>query len=215
VSITSDPLDALEQKVADEGLGTPVLSDRGVAVLAALFYLSRDGSSGSGSFAFGVGNPKAGEPAPPMRLASTAGGVFELGSMRGRTVALYFQEGIMCQPCWDQLKDIEKNFDQFRSLGVDSIVSITHDPLDALKQKVADESLSTPLLSDPGVAVSKTYEANLFGMMGTSTNGHSFVVVGPDGIIKWRADYGGPPNHYMYVPINILLEHMRKGLQAT
>lgn len=187
----------------------------GVAVLGALFYLSRGGSSGSGSYEFDVGNPKAGQAAPPIRLPSTAGGVFDLASMRGKTVVLYFQEGIMCQPCWNQLNDMEKDFGRFRSLGIDSIVSITSDPLDALRQKVADEGLSSPLLSDPGVAVSRTYEANLFGMMGTSMNGHSFVVVGPDGNIKWRADYGGAPNHYMYIPIDVLLEHMRRGLQAT
>ena len=187
----------------------------GVAVLGVLFYLSRGGSSGSQSYAFEVGNPKAGQAAPPIRLPSTAGGEFDLASMRGKTVVLYFQEGVMCQPCWDQLKDIEKDFGRFRSLGIDSIVSITSDPLDALTQKVADEGLSTPLLSDPGVAVSKTYEANQFGMMGTGMNGHSFVVVGPDGIIKWRADYGGAPNHYMYIPINVLFDQMQRGLKTT
>lgn len=186
----------------------------GVAVLAALFYLSNRGGPGSGSYAYQVGNPKAGEAAPPMRLPSTAGGAFDLASARGETVMLYFQEGIMCQPCWDQLKDIEKSFEEFRALGIDAVASITSDPLDALRQKVADEGLATPLLSDPGVAVSRTFEANLFGMMGTGMNGHSFVIVGPDGVIKWRADYGGAPHHYMYVPIDVLLEHMRQGLNV-
>lgn len=187
----------------------------GVAVLAALFYLSnRGGPGGGGKYAFQVGNPKAGQAAPPMVLPSTAGGTFDLAALRGKTVMLYFQEGLMCQPCWNQLKDIEKSFEQFRALGIDSVVSITGDPLDALRRKVADEGLSSPVLSDRGVAVSKAYETNLFGMMGPRFNGHSFIVVGPDGVVKWRADYGGPPNYYMYVPIDTLLQHMRQGLGA-
>ena len=30
-------------------------------------------------------------------------------------------------------------------------------------------------------------------MMGDMRDGHSFVLVGPDGVIRWRADYGGSP----------------------
>lgn len=39
----------------------------------------------------------------------------------------------------------------FQALGIDRIVSITTDPLDVLKQKVADERWATPILSDPGL----------------------------------------------------------------
>jgi peroxiredoxin len=120
----------------------------------------------------------------------------------------------MCQPCWDQLKDIEKDIGQFRALGIEEIVSITTDPLDVLEQKVADEALSTPVLSDPDLAVSRSYEANLYGMMGTSRDGHSFIAVGPDGKILWRADYGGAPNFTMYVPVPQLVADMRAGLQG-
>jgi hypothetical protein len=49
-------------------------------------------------------------------------------------------------------------------------------------------------------------------MMGKNYNGHSFIVVGPDGIIKWRADYGGSPNYTMYLPIANLISDMSKGL---
>ncbi|MGH3449923.1 MAG: redoxin domain-containing protein, partial [Haloechinothrix sp.] len=116
-----------------------------------------------------------------------------------------------CQPCWDQLKDIEKNWGEFQALGIDRIVSITTDPLDALKQKVAIERLSTPLLSDPGVGVSKTYEANKYGMMGNSMNGHSFIVVDKEGVVAWRRDYGAAPKYTMYVPVQNLLADLRVG----
>ena len=76
-----------------------------------------------------------------------------------------------------------------------------------------DEGISTPVLSDPNLAVSKTYDTNSYGMMGGSTNGHTFIVVGPDGEIKWRADYGGAPDYTMYVPAPDLLADMRVGLE--
>ncbi len=92
------------------------------------------------------------------------------------------------------------------------MVSITSDPLDAIRQKVADERIATPVLSDPDLRVSQTYHANQYGMMGQSRDGHTFIVVGPDGRIRWRADYGGSPNYTMFVPSQNLLADLRKGL---
>jgi peroxiredoxin Q/BCP len=110
---------------------------------------------------------------------------------------------------------MEANWDPFAALGIDGIVSITTDPLDLLQQKVQDEGLRTPSLSDPDLAVSRTYEANLYGMMGTATNGHSFVLVDEAGVIRWRADYGGAPKYTMYVPTEQLLADIREGIAAA
>ncbi|WP_166784795.1 hypothetical protein [Cryobacterium sp. TMT2-14] len=46
-------------------------------------------------------------------------------------------------------------------------------------------------------------------MMGESRNGRSFILVGPTGEIEWRADYGGPPNYTMYVPVDEILTQMQ------
>ncbi len=51
-------------------------------------------------------------------------------------------------------------------------------------------------------------------MMGGAANGHSFVLINEDGVIEWRADYGGDPDYTMYVPVPNLLADMRKGIQA-
>ena len=190
-----------------------------IAVLYGIFSSSTSSSSseaagGSGAYPYAVGNPGPGEAAPPMRLPSTDGGTFDLADFEGQRVMLYFQEGVMCQPCWDQLRDIEGRWDEFQALGIDQVVSITSDPLDVLEDKVALEGLETPLLSDPGVEVSATYEANQYGMMGTSMNGHSFVIVGPDGTIEWRADYGGAPKYTMYLPVDALVSDIRTGLEG-
>lgn len=196
----------------------------GVALMAlgAIFFASSqrqpvsDGadSGQAGKYPYEVGNPGSGKEAPPIKLPSTEGGTFDLASARGETTLLYFQEGLMCQPCWDQLKDIEGQWSEFQELGIDRAVSITNDPLGALEQKVESEDLSTPVLSDPGLTVSKTYDAHKYGMMGGSRNGHTFIVVGPDGEILWRADYGGAPDYTMYVPVENLLADMRDGLES-
>jgi len=171
--------------------------------------------SASGQLRFAVGSPGPGQEAPAIRLAAGTGGEFDLATQRGKTVLLYFQEGLMCQPCWDQIAEIEKHVGEFRALGVDTIVSITTDPVDLIAQKTKDMRLTTAVLSDPDLSVSKTYHANDFGMMGRSRDGHSFVLIGSDGKIRWRADYGGAPDYTMFVPAANLASQIRDGLATA
>lgn len=196
----------------------------GVLVILAAIYFSNSKSKVpalAGQYRFVVGSPGPGAVAPPIRLPSTSGGVFDLQSLRGKTVLLYFQEGVMCQPCWDQLKQIEASWSEFRALGMDTIASITTDPLEASKKKVADDRLTTPILSDPDPmfrpqdSVQEAYQTNRYGMMGRMHSGHTFIVVGPDGKIRWRADYGGAPDFTMYLPVPNLLADMQKGLEKA
>lgn len=203
------------------GLLVAIIAGVVIVAFIALFviYLNNQGGPSAGTdqagqYAFQVGSPGVGEMAPAIQLWSIAGGTFDLASQRGKTVLLYFQEGLTCQPCWDQLKDIQSNISQFKALGIDTMVSITTDPLDALRQKVSDEGLTIPVLSDPLLVVSQAYTANGYGMMGNSRDGHTFIVVGPDGRIRWRADYGGSPNYTMYVPISNLVADIRAGLKG-
>jgi hypothetical protein len=53
--------------------------------------------------------------------------------------------------------------------------------------------------------VSRVYTTHQYGMMDGTANGHSFVLVGPDGTIDWRADYGGAPDYTMYLPTEKML----------
>ncbi len=202
--------------------GVKVAVGIGVAIvlLGVIYFLNAGNGSPTSTHAtskypFEIGSPGPGEQAPAIRLPSTDGSTFDLASLRGKTVLLFFQEGLSCQPCWDQIKDMESNMGQFQALGIDKVVSITTDPLDAIKQKVTDEGIRTPVLSDPTFAVSRTYSADQYGMMNGASDGHSFIIVGPDGRIRWRADYGGSPNYTMYVPISTLLADMKEGLHGN
>ncbi len=191
-----------------------------VAVLAVLFLAglvvalllaSRSGSSDNG-YPFQVGNPSQGQTAPDVRLPATDGSTFDLRALRGKNVLLYFQEGVTCQPCWDQITDIEHHRASFRAAGIDELVTITTNAMGDLRQKAADEGVQIPVLSDPGFSVSHAYHANSYGMTGQGADGHSFVLVGTDGLIRWRADYGGAPNYTMFVPSQHLLADLHHGI---
>ncbi|MEC3982705.1 peroxiredoxin family protein [Amycolatopsis sp. H20-H5] len=184
-----------------------------VVVLAAvvLFAVYRNSQSANGGTAGGsgfehvAGQPGTGTAAPGFTLTSDTGSQVGLADFRGKSVLLYFQEGLSCQPCWDQIRDLEKNRPALKAAGVDTVVSITTDPADLIGRKVTDEKLSTSVLSDPTMRVSQAYRANSYGMMGDTRDGHSFVLVGPDGTIRWRADYGGAPAYTMFLPTQKML----------
>jgi peroxiredoxin Q/BCP len=163
------------------------------------------GAAGGSGYPFQVGQPGPGAPAPGFSLAATTGGRVDLDSLRGKTVLLYFQEGLSCQPCWDQLTDLEKNSEAVTAAGIDQVVSITTDPVDLIARKTADMGIHTTVLSDPDLAVSKAYDANAYGMMGEDRDGHTFILIRPDGTIGWRADYGGAPKYTMFLPTSAIL----------
>lgn len=181
----------------------------GIGGLYAVFHNATHASSAHGGYQ--VGQPGIGANAPAFDLAASTGGRVSLASYRGKSVLLYLQEGLTCQPCWDQLTALEKDSAQVKAAGIDAIVSITTDPADLIAQKTGDMGLHTPVLSDPTLAVSRSYHANSYGMMGTSRDGHTFILVGPDGTIRWRADYGGAPKYTMFVQPSQILADLRAG----
>lgn len=192
----------------------------GVALLGGVFVANQGTASSpksgqAGQYRFDVADPAAGALAPDFTLPSTTGGTVHLSDFRGKNVLLYFQEGIGCETCWTQIKDIQADMKDFQSLGIATMLTVTTNPLAALKQKVADEGLTLPVLSDESFAVSRAYNATMYGMMAGSADGHTFILVGPDGRIRWRADYGGPPNYTMYVPVSNLIADIKAGTRAA
>lgn len=173
---------------------------------------SADGQATRG---YQVGDPGIGAPAPDFTLPSTAGGTVTLASFRRQSVLLYFHEGLGCQPCWDQIRDLQSAGPQLRAAGITQLVTITSGPVDLIAQKIRDDHLSAVALADTDLAVSRTYNANQFGMMGTDRDGHTFVLVGPDGRIQWRADYGGAPDFTMYVALDRLFADLKAGRSAS
>lgn len=167
---------------------------------------------GSGTAkSYAVGQPGPGQAAPGFTLEDTTGRQVSLADYKGTSVLLYFQEGLTCQPCWDQLSSLEKDSAKVKAAGIDAVLSITTDPANLIARKTRDMGLSTPVLSDPALTVSEKYNANKYGMMGAMRDGHTFILVGPDGTIRWRADYGGAPDYTMFVPVDQLLTDLKDG----
>ncbi len=182
-----------------------------IAVLYLIFSNSSSSSPGAAAYPYQAGSPGPGQAAPGFTLAASTGGQISLSAYRGKTVLLFFQEGLTCQPCWDQITDLQKHAAQLRAAGIGQVVSVTSDPVGAITQKVHDMGLTIPVLSDPSLAVSQQYHANSYGMMGASRDGHTFILVGPDGVIRWRADYGGAPKYTMFLPTSSLLADIKGG----
>ncbi|SRR5437868_4031656 len=109
-----------------------------------------------------------------------------------------------------QVVDLQ-NAPTFQSLGVD-LVSIGIDPLTELTPAAKEWNITTPLLSDSDHKVSQAYGV-LQWAMPSGEPGHTFVLVGRDGSVKWIQDYGAPQNSgRMYVPLEELLPQIKAHL---
>jgi peroxiredoxin len=109
--------------------------------------------------------------------------------------------------------DLEDSPD-FRSLNV-ALVSIAIDPVSDLSQAVSEFGISTPLLSDEGRTVSESYGV-LQWAMPNGEPGHTFVLVGKDGKVKWIRDYGAPENGgLMWVSVDVLYQEIAARLKET
>ena len=150
----------------------------------------------------------AGQSAPDFTLPSTDGPSVHLSELRaGGNVLLYFQEGIMCPPCWQQMRDLKRDGARLQALNT-TLVTITVDPLDQLKANVAREQVEgVTLLWDKDAAVARTYQALYVSMHPGQRPGHTFVLVGMDGKILWRRDF-----QEMYVPDPTILDPVAKAL---
>lgn len=161
---------------------------------------------------YDVGRPGPGDIAPDFSLANADGSTFRFADLRGKQVLLYFHEGLGCDPCWRQIDAIQADLARFTGLGVDQVLAISADPAAAQARRAQRTNITIPTLADPDRAVSGAYGTLAYGMMNGALPGHTFILVGPDGKIRWRADYGGAPNYTMFVADDTLLTELRKTL---
>lgn len=107
--------------------------------------------------------------------------------------------------------DLQTKRDFFSRLDVE-VVTIAIDPLSDLERVVTEYGLALPVMSDSDKSVSRTYDMLGFGMHPGVRPAHSFVLVGKDGVILWRADFGAPPREAMYVPENEIRDAVARAL---
>ncbi len=184
---------------------TLVLASLAVAAIVAIAYVGLQEA--------GTGAPLliAGDRAPSFTLSSTNGTTFSLGNFAGRSdVLLFFNEGLSCSPCLQQMVDIDRNYSDFSKMGL-VVVTITTDSPSSMKTWAQNNQISRMLvLSDPMLQVDRDYDTlNVGSMHPGSAAGHTFILVGKDGNVIWRNDYGSST---MYVPMGSLLAAVRTAL---
>jgi len=170
--------------LANRSLGSTATKSPGMAMDMGP---AKPATLGNAQYPYAVGDPGVGAMAPAINLKSSSGGTFDLSAYAGKQqVLLYFQEGLTCQPCWDQIVAIQKDMPAFHALGVDTIVSITNGPYAQLAQKASDSSLTIPVLADEDGAVCNEYGTLRYGMMMGMNPGHTFI-----GSARMAASDGG------------------------
>ncbi len=134
-----------------------------------------------------------GRTAPDFTLSSTNGTSFTLSADRGHTnVLLFFNEGLSCYPCLQQMISLDQDANEFHQQGV-TIVQITGNSLSDLTTWARSSGIAhTMILADPTLKVSNAYDTTgaSVSMMPGVAPGHSFFLVDRSGTVLWRADYG-------------------------
>ena len=148
-----------------------------VGASALLFVTSRAGTS-----------DVAGQAAPGFTLPSTDGRIVSLGDLRGGDVLLYFNEGVGCDVCFDQMAQIESAgvFD-----GSDlTVLPVVVNDVASVQQQLERFGIRTPFLVDPQKEIAAAYDTLGRGHH-ADLPGHTFVLVDETGSIAWRGDYPG------------------------
>ncbi|MDV3293131.1 MAG: peroxiredoxin family protein [Nitrososphaerales archaeon] len=176
-----------------------------VAAIAAIVYVA--GQANGGNSAMLV----AGAKAPEFTLTSVNGSSFNLTDYLGKTdVLLFFNEGLTCSPCLQQMVDIDRNYSVFSKMGI-TVASITTNSMFDMRTWAQNNGITRMMvLPDQSLQVDREYTTLYAGSMHSgSAPGHTFILVGKDGSVLWRKDYG---SYTMYVPMNELIASVKAAL---
>lgn len=116
-----------------------------VAVATIAYVLIRTNESGSPTLV-------AGEKAPEFVLTSVNGTSFNLNNYLGKSdVLLFFNEGLTCSPCLQQMVDIDRNYSAFSGMGI-TVVSITTNSMSDMRTWAQNNGITRmTVLPDPSL----------------------------------------------------------------
>lgn len=98
----------------------------------------------------------AGDQAPDFSLADADGTTYSKADFAGQKVILYFYPKAATPGCTTEACDFRDNLSSLAAAGF-QVIGVSPDEAEALKAFAADESLTFPLLSDPGAELAKAY----------------------------------------------------------
>lgn len=124
-----------------------------------------------------------GDSAPAFTLTDQDGASVSLSDFAGQNVVVYFYPAAMTPGCTTEACDFRDSLNPLQAAGY-QVLGISKDDPATLKKFQEQEGLTFPLLSDPDLAVHRTYgaygEKTLYGKLSTGVLRSTFVV-GPDG----------------------------------
>lgn len=131
-----------------------------------------------------------GNQAPGFSLPSANGQIVSSADYSGKNLLLYFQEGLMCQPCWKQIGTLEADLASFEKINTE-IVTIGVDSASDWRPIMQSEGITKiPILVDSDRKMSTAYGVlSMSSQMHSDRPGHTFVLVNKEGKIAWIADY--------------------------
>ena len=120
-----------------------------------------------------------GDAAPDFTLPDADGQDVSLKDYRGRRVVVYFYPAALTPGCTKQACDFRDNLESLHAAGID-VIGISKDKPEKLAKFRERDSLTFPLLSDPGLDVHQAYgaygEKTLYGKKITGVLRSTFVV---------------------------------------
>lgn len=159
----------------------------------------------------------AGNSAPDFTLPSTENQTVTLSSFKGnKNVLIFFHEGLSCDPCMQQMPELEKVTDEFEKMNVE-VLYVTFDPIDQSKEAISRFGIKNPILSYNSASTEVDYNLTNYSMGMARRAGHTFVLVDINGQIIWRKDYWPGFGHMvaggtMFVSSNEILNEVKKSL---
>jgi peroxiredoxin Q/BCP len=104
-----------------------------------------------------------GEPAPDFTAPAASGEMFQLSSLRGRPVILFFFPRANSLGCTIETRAFADHFSEIESAGV-AVVGVSVDPIGAQKAFAMKCDVAFPLVSDGDKSIAKLY--GVLGFLG-------------------------------------------------
>lgn len=182
------------------------------ALLAASFVvpglLSRGETIAGDGHVTGDG-PDVGARIPFTERDVVTGTEISSRTLRGERTLLFFSEGVMCQACFEQIRDIEEIGEELDRRGI-RLVSITPDHSRTLREAIDAYDINSPMISDEDRSMSSAFDTLGQGMH-SDTPGHAFILLDQGGRVAWQRDYWLDPYRTMYVEPRTLLDDLAEA----
>lgn len=151
-----------------------------------------------------------GTVAPDFNSPSTSGKTISLADYRGKNVLLFFNEGVMCSPCWQEISRLERFKTDFENLNT-IVIPISVDDQKTWDPILKEEKITTSIVMDLDRKISEVFKAlKTPSSMHDDRPGHTYIHVDPQGKIHASSDF---PN--MNVPTNVLLQHIQQYINGN